>query len=368
MAYAETIELKLGDVDGNGVVNDADVTMLKNYLLASYTSQILPVSADANNDGTIDVSDITAIKNIMATGTPTKTSNSVLFFSNAEVAKLFGGTLTNPIVRGGSTGAITYESSNTAVATVNASTGEVTYVSGSGTTTITATLAADGNYTSTTAQFTLTVQPFTTLAGLKAYTGTKKAFLGYYVDNSGNIHETKQTGDIGVIAYIGTNVDTHTDLSGKTILIIELSTENKDYDWASVNETSGASTDTNAMDGYSNTQILNNKYGASYAGGKAWSKGTPGFSGASHWFLPSFNQWKKMTSTSTGIGGKKMIEKTGMPSGQYWASTEFAMENNKAWWKSVSTTSSSSSRFVLVTAINKIGYSSTVGVRACFAY
>ena len=57
-----------------------------------------------------------------------------------------------------SEGTVTYASSNTAVATVDANSGKVTAV-GKGTATITATQVADGNYTAATATCTITVNP-----------------------------------------------------------------------------------------------------------------------------------------------------------------------------------------------------------------
>ncbi|MBM3351335.1 MAG: DUF1566 domain-containing protein [Betaproteobacteria bacterium] len=79
-------------------------------------------------------------------------SNSVAYGGTAP-------TITAPT--SASNGAISYSSSNTNVATINASTGVITLV-GAGNVTFTATQAASGNYASSTAQVALTVTSDTT--------------------------------------------------------------------------------------------------------------------------------------------------------------------------------------------------------------
>ena len=150
--------LKLGDVDGNGSVNVADITVLINYLKTP-TTKIVATAADANHDGTINASDEAAIANIIMSGTPDQSANSILFFTEATVEKAFGTVFTNTIVLAGSTGAVTYSASPASVATVNATTGEVTCV-GAGQATVTATLAADSKYKGATAQYTLNVAKY----------------------------------------------------------------------------------------------------------------------------------------------------------------------------------------------------------------
>jgi hypothetical protein len=148
--------LKLGDVDGNGTVNVADITVLINYLKTPSTVNIISAAADAYHDGEVNASDEAAIANIIMSGTPDKSANSILFFTNATVGKAFGSAFTNPLVLAGSTGAVTYSASPASVAKVHATTGEVTYV-GVGQATVTATLAADGKFKGTTAKYTLKV-------------------------------------------------------------------------------------------------------------------------------------------------------------------------------------------------------------------
>ena len=80
-----------------------------------------------------------------------------LTFSEATATATLGQAFTAPTLSGVTTG-VTYSSSNTAVATVDASTGDVTLVS-AGTTTITASAPATTQYEAGDATYTLTVNP-----------------------------------------------------------------------------------------------------------------------------------------------------------------------------------------------------------------
>ena len=82
-------------------------------------------------------------------GTPT------FAYSESTASAVFGETATLPTLNNPNNLGVTYSSTNTAVATVNAQ-GEVAIV-GAGTTVITATGAATGNYNGATATYTLTV-------------------------------------------------------------------------------------------------------------------------------------------------------------------------------------------------------------------
>jgi len=87
----------------------------------------------------------------IAKATPTLSS------LGGDVTKIVGDQPFTPsIPSSASTGAITYSSSNTAIATVNSTSGLITVISG-GTTVITATQAATDNYNSTTVTTTITV-------------------------------------------------------------------------------------------------------------------------------------------------------------------------------------------------------------------
>ena len=56
-----------GDVNEDGEVNIADVTMLVNVILGNAEAE----NADVNTDGTIDIADVTALVNIILGKTPT---------------------------------------------------------------------------------------------------------------------------------------------------------------------------------------------------------------------------------------------------------------------------------------------------------
>lgn len=177
IALADTDVVVLGDVNSDGSVTTADVTVLVNYLHGSGTVDV--VIADVNRDGAIDIADVTAIKNIISNGTFNKGTASTLFFPAATVNKSYGdATFTNQLVRSGSTGAITYESSAEGVATVNTTTGEVT-IQGAGTATITATLAANGGISGTFASYTLYVaQATNSLTTTPVLASTSQDFTG----------------------------------------------------------------------------------------------------------------------------------------------------------------------------------------------
>ena len=86
-----------------------------------------------------------------------KANQAAFTFANPAVDKSVGDPAFTFTPTGGSgSGAITWESSNPAVASVSATSGEVTIVSG-GTTTITAIKAADATYNEATASYSLTV-------------------------------------------------------------------------------------------------------------------------------------------------------------------------------------------------------------------
>jgi len=120
------------------------------------------VVGDANNN---DV----AAKSV--TATIAKAAGSISY-TTASIGKTYGdAAFTNTLTKTGD-GTVSYSSSNTAVATVNASTGEVTIV-GNGSTTITATVTDGTNYTyaTKTASYTLSVGTATMTVSATGYTG-----------------------------------------------------------------------------------------------------------------------------------------------------------------------------------------------------
>lgn len=101
--------------------------------------------------GTLRIDDV-VISGTLACTTPTQS------FATASVTKTLGDAPFTNIFTPNSTGAVTYSSSNTGVATVNVTTGEVTLV-GPGTANITASTAASSPYCAATLSFPLTVNP-----------------------------------------------------------------------------------------------------------------------------------------------------------------------------------------------------------------
>ena len=84
--------------------------------------------------------------------------NPPLSFAVDPFALVFGQSGTNAVNGGQGTGALTFESDDTTVATVNASTGEVT-ATGVGSATITATKAGDDTFNPSAASYTVNVTP-----------------------------------------------------------------------------------------------------------------------------------------------------------------------------------------------------------------
>lgn len=135
---------------------------------------------DAGNDHLLAIDDVT----VNATTAPTCTDPG-LAFSVATVTKNdtdanFTNPLATPIT---SAGAITYSSSNTAVATVDSITGEVDVV-GVGTATITASQSANGTYCADIATYSLTVNSTTPIITLAA--GSITAMSSTYGTESTN--------------------------------------------------------------------------------------------------------------------------------------------------------------------------------------
>ena len=54
-----------GDVDGDGVVNIADVTALIDILLSGGTA---PANADVDGDGIVNIADVTALIDMLLSG------------------------------------------------------------------------------------------------------------------------------------------------------------------------------------------------------------------------------------------------------------------------------------------------------------
>ena len=148
------------------------------------------VVGDANNN---DV----AAKSV--TATIAKAAGSISY-ATASIGKTYGdAAFINTLTKTGD-GTVTYSSSNTAVATVNASTGEVTIV-GNGSTTITATVTDGTNYTyaTKTASYTLSVGSATMTVSATGYTGKY----------DGQAHGITVTAPSGATVKYGTSAGTY---------------------------------------------------------------------------------------------------------------------------------------------------------------
>lgn len=58
-------DVLLGDVNGDGFVDVADISAVRNHILGINNTVFLTEAADMNHDGGIDVSDLSAIRNII---------------------------------------------------------------------------------------------------------------------------------------------------------------------------------------------------------------------------------------------------------------------------------------------------------------
>ena len=114
---------------------------------------ITPTSAAEDETVTIQYSGTKRVKSITAT-----LAGSISYAAATVSKKVGDAPFTNALTKTGD-GTVGYDSSNTAVATVNESTGEVTIV-GAGTAIITATVSDSATYTyaTKTATYTLTVE------------------------------------------------------------------------------------------------------------------------------------------------------------------------------------------------------------------
>ena len=63
-----TSEYNPGDVDGDGVINAKDVTMLRRHLAGGWSVTVNLVNSDVNGDGTINAKDVTILRRYLAGG------------------------------------------------------------------------------------------------------------------------------------------------------------------------------------------------------------------------------------------------------------------------------------------------------------
>lgn len=150
-------ERLLGDVNGDGRVNVADVDGIIGRILGRAAATFDETAANVNGDARINVADYDGVLNIILTKTIGRNGTSSLKFASASIDKTQGAAAFSvDVYRAGSTGAITYSSNAPAVATVDSSTGVITIV-GTGTATITATLSANAGLSAATATLLVNV-------------------------------------------------------------------------------------------------------------------------------------------------------------------------------------------------------------------
>ena len=160
-----TVTLSLPPAIGGLGDLDYDLTPIPDgltFTTATLTLAGTPTAAMTTVTLTYKVTDSntpTATATLTFTVTVNKGEQTSFVFPDATVNKIIeedSSTFTVTATGGSGDGAVTYESDDTAVATVVADSGEVSIVA-IGTTTITATKATDANYNEATAQYTLTV-------------------------------------------------------------------------------------------------------------------------------------------------------------------------------------------------------------------
>ena len=303
--------------------------------------------------------------------TPQKTAGSISY-ATASVSKSTNGeAFTNALTKTGD-GTVSYASSKTDVAEVNATTGEVT-IKGAGEATITATVADSDTYTyaTKTASYTLTVTPY---IGTKAPTEIKAVGDIVFSDGSATPYSTNLTlsdaqkeAAVAVIYYAGSAEDV---LGAKTLGVglknatgyghawakrTIISTFPPKYDSAegfyadikairctpSTNE-AGTATFTGDLDGSDNWKALCDTVNDEGTSGNypAWEwvnayATTASLTGdyASGWYLPTVAELSMLyrakdtvNSALEKAGGTKIADEV------YWSSSQPASDDYTAWY------------------------------------
>ena len=160
-------------------VGTAAMTVSATGYTGAYDGQAHGITVTAPAGATVKYGTSAGTYNLNASPTYTNAGSYTVYYevtkasyATASVGKTFGDApFTNSLTNTGD-GAVTYSSSNTNVATVNATSGEVTIV-GNGSTTITATVTDGTNYTyaAKTATYTLSVGTATMTVSATGYTG-----------------------------------------------------------------------------------------------------------------------------------------------------------------------------------------------------
>ena len=151
--------------------------------------------------------------------------------------------------------------------------------------------------------------------------------LGYYVDSSGNISDTNNSA-IGIIAYISTS-EVDSRYSNSRIMVVSTSNvSDSDTPWStSSGITSTLDTSvkqsTSLRNGFTLTRNLSSVTGAT-AAQEAWNYSVSLPYGASHWFLPSYQQWEDCRVIFVNV----LKESTSL---WYWSSTENGYNTSYAY-------------------------------------
>jgi hypothetical protein len=285
------------------------------------------------NDGASDV--FTSVQN---TNFTTITTPVILTNFNNVNKMYFDGSYSIAAPTSNSTGAFTYTSSNTAVATIS---GTTVTILGAGTSTITANQAVNGNFASGSIATLLTVNTVEvlTLNGKRSNTNTNyinsngKKGGSSGVTKNGEIKTTKTPppgiGDSyggGIVAYILQVGDSGYDPDVQHGLIAATTDLSSGIKWRNVTNIITGATGTAIGTGLANTNTIITSQGATatdYAAGLARGLAGGGFN---DWYLPSKEELNKLYLNRVAIGGF-----TGT---FYWSSTEGSTSSqnlNYAW-------------------------------------
>ncbi len=158
MAQSSITTYDVCDVNHDSNVSVADATTVVNRVLANNPGSEVVTAKDLNAVLQLIDSRLAALETANGIDHPTTpgANTSSTYFEFALKSMQVGQTFTQT-VHTESTGAVSYFSTNTTVATVNATTGEVT-AKANGETTIVATIVASGEYPAASAAYTVTVE------------------------------------------------------------------------------------------------------------------------------------------------------------------------------------------------------------------
>lgn len=312
-------------------------------------------------------------------------------YATTDISKRYGdAAFINTLTKNGD-GTVAYTSSNESVATVD-SDGKVKITQGatSGSATITATVTPTDNFTfeDPSVTYTLTVSSAAyTISQLKtdAGNGSGSEHLGYEVWSNGDlIHKDSgvtptdaSATKVGYVAYLSTNDDVDTGVSGSRILVLSAVDVGNKTSWGpKLKCSSHTLSDNSSLCGYSNTYTMvncaNNEHLAAKA---AWNYSAAIPSGGAtpaHWFMPSSKQYEVMIAAfdpnvdnnNDNKSFPNFKKNMDWEQDSYWTSTE-AGTGSLAYALYPSGYRDSYDAPIFIGGYLK---SSSLRVRACFAY